>query len=206
MVRRLTTNVIEDPNFDRKLDLITAGAHSYLKEHLLTRITRENCLVIIDYVLAFQTEVNPSPDYRAATILRLKHLAERYNPKPFYELTRQDIIDYLDGFRKPESVDPSHQWIGTYGHARMILLRFFKWLHLPSDDIHYKKRPVPAVMYNIPMIKRREISIYKPTDLWTEEDDALFYKYCHSPRDRCWHAMARDTGCRPQRMEVDKQA
>lgn len=186
---------LSDPNFDRKLDLITAGSHAYLKEHLLTRITRENCLVIINYILAFQTEVNPSPGYREATIIRLKHLAERYNSVPFGNMMRQDIIDYLDSFRKPESIDPLHQWVGTYNHARMILLRFFKWLHRPSDDIHHKKRPVPAVMYNIPQIKRHEISIYKPTDLWTEEDDELFYRHCPSFRDRCWHAMARDTGC-----------
>jgi hypothetical protein len=44
------------------------------------------------------------------------------------------------------------------------------------------------------------VSIYKPTDLWTEEDDALFYKYCPSSRDRCWHAVSRDTGCRPHEM------
>jgi len=44
----------EDPNFDRKLDLITAGARPFVKEHLLTRITKENCLIIIQYVLAFQ--------------------------------------------------------------------------------------------------------------------------------------------------------
>ena len=42
----------EDPNFRRKLDLITAGAPHFLKEHLLTKITRENCLVIINYILA----------------------------------------------------------------------------------------------------------------------------------------------------------
>lgn len=139
-----------DPNFDRKLDLITAGLHDYLKEHLLTKITWENCLVIIDYILAFQTEVNPSDDYREVTIIRLKHLAERYNSKLFQDMTRQDIIDYLDSFRKPESVDPQHQWVGTYNHSRMILLRFFKWLHRPSDDIPFKKRPVPAVMYMFP--------------------------------------------------------
>jgi hypothetical protein len=55
-------------------------------------------------------------------------------------------------------------------------------------------------MENIPKIKRKETSIYKPTDLWTEEDDALFYKYCPSPRDRCWHAVSRDTGCRPHEL------
>jgi hypothetical protein len=41
--------VVDDPNFDRKLDLITAGANPYLKEHLLTKIPKENCLVIIAY-------------------------------------------------------------------------------------------------------------------------------------------------------------
>lgn len=34
----------EDPNFDRKLDLATAGARLFIKEHLLNRITRGNCL------------------------------------------------------------------------------------------------------------------------------------------------------------------
>lgn len=52
-------------------------------------------------------------------------------------------------------------------------------------------------MENIHQIKRREISCYKPTDLWTEEDDVIFYKYCPSIRDKCWHAISRDTGCRP---------
>lgn len=55
-------------------------------------------------------------------------------------------------------------------------------------------------MENIPKHKLKEISIYKPTDLWTEEDAALFYKYCPSSRDRCWHAVSRDTGCRPHEL------
>jgi hypothetical protein len=55
-------------------------------------------------------------------------------------------------------------------------------------------------MLNIPHIKRREISIYKPMDLWTEEDDILFYKYCLSLRDKCWHAVSRDAGCRVREM------
>jgi hypothetical protein len=49
--------IINDPNFDRKLDLITAGAKPFLKEHLLTKITRENCQIIINYVLAFHTDI-----------------------------------------------------------------------------------------------------------------------------------------------------
>ena len=140
-----------------------------------------------------QTETNLSDDYRLDIINTLKQLSECHNSKPFKEMTRQDVLDFLDRIRKPESVDPLHKWIGTYEIYRIIFLRFFKWLYYP--DLPHDKRPKPAVIENINKIKRREISIYKPTDLWTEEDDILFYKYCPSVRDRCWHAVSRDTAC-----------
>lgn len=187
-----------DPNFDRKLDLVTAGAKPHIREHLLTKISKENCKIIVDYVIAFLTEVSPAETYRIDTIGKLKQLAEFHNPKSFKDMTRQDVIDFLDRLRKPESVDPLHQWVGSYVNNRIVLLRFFKWLHYP--DIEANKRPKPAVMENIPRIRRKETSIYKPTDMWTEEDDALFYKYCPSLRDKAWHAVARDTGCRPHEM------
>jgi hypothetical protein len=41
----------EDPNFDRKLDLVTAGAQPFVKEYLLTKISRENANTIIAYIL-----------------------------------------------------------------------------------------------------------------------------------------------------------
>ena len=160
------------PNFDRKLDWIVAGGHPYIKDHLLHRTTRDNCLTIINYVLGLMSEVNSSQDYRLNTIVRLKHLAECYNPKSFRELARDCIVAYLDSFRKPETTDPLHKWIGTYEPTRIMLLRFFRWLNAP--DVEERFRPKPAIMANIPRVKRKEISIYKPTDLWTEEDDALF--------------------------------
>jgi hypothetical protein len=115
-------------------------------------------------------------------------------------MTRQDIIDFLDRLRKPESEDALHQWVGSYENNRIVLLRFFKWLYYPA--IEANKRPKPSVMEDIPRIRRKETSIYKPTDLWTEEEDALFYKYCSSLRDKAWHAVARDTGCRPHEMQA----
>jgi hypothetical protein len=43
---------VDDPNFDRKLDIITAGAKPFVKEHLLNRISKENCQTIVNYILA----------------------------------------------------------------------------------------------------------------------------------------------------------
>ena len=81
---------------------------------------------------------------------------------------------------------------------RIQLLRFFKWLYYPN--IEPDKRPKPKIMENIQQLKRKEKSIYKPTDLWTAEDDLLFLKYCPSKRNKCYHAMAYDTGCRPHEL------
>jgi hypothetical protein len=55
-------------------------------------------------------------------------------------------------------------------------------------------------MENIPKFKRKEISIYKPTDLWTGEDDLLFLRYCPNKRDRCYHTLSRDSSCRPHEL------
>ena len=147
-----------------------------------------------------QTEIRPSTNYRIDNIIKRKHFAEFHgDKKSFKDVTRQDVIDFLDRFRKPEAVDPYHKWVSTYESYRIYLLRFFKWLYYP-DIAHNKRQVKPAVVENIPRMKRKEISTYKPSDLWTEEDDHLFYKHCPSLRDRCWHAVARDTGCRPMEM------
>jgi hypothetical protein len=77
-------------------------------------------------------------------------------------------------------------------------MRFFKWLHSPNME--FNKRPKPSVIENIPQLNRKEKSIYKPTDLWTPEDDSLFLKYCPNARDRCYHAMSRDSAARPHEL------
>jgi hypothetical protein len=85
---------------------------------------------------------------------------------------RKDVLAFLDSLKKSEITDPLHKWIGTYNLYRVHLIRFFKWLHNP--DLEPDKRPKPSVVENIQQLKRKEKSIYKPTDMWTSEDDLLF--------------------------------
>ena len=33
--------------------------------------------------------------------------------------------------------------------------------------------------------------------MWSQEDDLLFLKYCPSTRDKCYHAISRDSSARP---------
>ncbi len=180
--------------FERKIDDVTSGLIPYFRK-LLYKISKENAWTIANYIASMRTEVNLSDHYRLDIIHELTNFSIFCNHKSFRQLTRDEILAFLDSFRKPENVDPLHKWIGTYNIYRIYLTRFFKWLYY--SDIEPYKRPKPEVIENISMLKRKEQSIYKPTDLWTEEDDVLFLRYCPSKRMKCYHAISRDTSCRP---------
>jgi integrase/recombinase XerD len=55
----------------------------------------------------------------------------------------------------------------------------------------------PDCIMGIKQLKRKEVSCYKPSDLWTQEDDLIFLKWVTNKRVRCYHMMARDLSARP---------
>jgi integrase/recombinase XerD len=182
------------PLLDRKIEETTAGLPASYTKHLRS-IGEGNAVTIIEYIVAMKSEVNLSDNYRKDLIEALARFSQYNDNKPLKNLTRTNIIAFLETLRKTETQDPMHKWIGTYNIFRIYLLRFFKWLYYP--DIEPEKRPKPSVIENIARLKRKEKSIYKPSDLWTQQDDLLFLRYCPSKRDRCYHAMSRDSSCRP---------
>ena len=52
-------------------------------------------------------------------------------------------------------------------------------------------------MTGVKVLPRKEVSTYNPSDLWTQRDNEIFLKYCHSKRDKAFHSMAMDTSARP---------
>jgi integrase len=168
---------------------------SFAKQLLSIGEDKANIETIVKYIAAIKSEVNLSDNYRKDLIALLSRFSKYNDNRPFSDLTRSDVIAFLDTYRKTETQDPMHKWIGTYNLFRVYLLRFFKWLYYP--DIEPRKRPKPSVIENLPHLRRKEKSIYKPTDLWTQQDDLLFLKYCPSSRDRLYHSLSRDTSCRP---------
>jgi hypothetical protein len=80
------------------------------------------------------TETNLSDNYRKG-VIKLLYIFSKYNKdKPFRVVTREDILAFLDSFRRSEASDPMHKWIGTYNTYRIHLLRFFKWLYYPDVE------------------------------------------------------------------------
>jgi integrase/recombinase XerD len=181
---------------DQKIENVTNGlTPSYSKR--LRECNSKHISVICDYVLALRTEIKLSDNYRQSIFNTLITLS-RTSKKEFKDFTRADVITYLDQFRKEDQQDPSHKWIGTYNMNLVNVAKFFKWLY--SSDIEPTKRPKPTVVQNLARLKRKEVSGYKPSDMWNATDNLLFLKYCPNPRDRCYHAMEVDCSARPHEL------
>ena len=102
---------------NKKIQNATEGLSSNCSNLLHNRTlstNKENTLIICDYVSSLKSEINPSDHYRKNTIILLCTFSIFFNGKPFNEITREDVLSFLDSFRKIESVDPLHKWIGTY--------------------------------------------------------------------------------------------
>ena len=78
-----------------------------------------------------KTEINPSFNYRRDLIRLLTSFSE-VNNRNFKDVTRNDVISFLESYRKTETQDPLHKWRAAYNTFRVHLLRFFKWLYSPE--------------------------------------------------------------------------
>ena len=188
----------ENPLSEQRLNNALDGLEYYYYDHLKNRMSKSNALTIADYILTMIVETNLTTNHKRGVVTSLKLLSQFLDNKPFKEMIKEDILAFLDSIRRPETKDPTHKWIGTYNQRLINLQRFFKWLYSP--DIEPSKRQKPKVIENIPTLKRKEKSKYKASDMWTKQEQVIFLQYCGNKRDRCYHAMAIDTGCRPNEL------
>jgi hypothetical protein len=121
------------PLLERKIEETSAGLQAAFARHL-SSISEDNAITIIEYIAAMKSEVNLSDDYRRDIIEVLFRFSRFNNNMHFKGLKRANIIAFLETFRRTETEDPVHKWIGTYNLFRIHLLRFFKWLYYPDVE------------------------------------------------------------------------
>ncbi len=187
-VQNLLSIVQHQPNYIKKLmgEVVNANI--------------SNGKIIHDYIFSEEAEINIQESTKGDKIKKLCLLSRFfYHKKCFSEMTKTDILGYLNSLRKPVSDDPTHRSIGTYNGRQKVLMKFFRWLYSP-DEPDQRKRVTPPCMVGVKSLPRREKSPYKPEDIWTAGDHAIFLKYCHTVRDRCWHSMVHDTSARPHEL------
>jgi hypothetical protein len=132
---------------DRKITLATEGFTTAKVSELIlrdrNRLSKENALTVCDYIISMKREINPRLCTIRTTIQFLAELSRCVGiGKKFEDMTRDDVLSYLDSCRKLEGDDPLHKWIGSYNTKRIILFRFFKWLYYsdvanPEKEVSY---------------------------------------------------------------------
>lgn len=189
-------------SLEKRICSLTINLEPYYRSIFLqlAASNSENAQILCDFITAEQNEINikdSTKEWKIKIIFQLS--AFHRHTKSFKDIGKDDILEYLNKLRKSESADPTHKWIGTYNNRQMLLNKFFRWMYNPDEPDH-RQRVTPPCMRGVKRLPRKEKSPYKPSDIWTNEEHAIFLKYCPLKRDRCYHAMAYDTSARPHEL------
>jgi hypothetical protein len=116
----------KDALFDIKVGTITEELLPCYARRL-SQLPHDNTLNILNFIMSLNIELNPSINYRGDHFNVLCCLSKFYNnEKKFDDMTTEDVLDFLDSYRKPKASDPLHKWIGTYNLFRSLIMKFFK--------------------------------------------------------------------------------
>jgi hypothetical protein len=105
-------------DIEKKINSVTKHCKPYINKLLkdLSINNFENANTICDHIIAEQIEFNIKPTTKNGKIkalVYLSHSCNNHEKKSFKDITKQDILDHLNTFRKSISEDPSNKWIGT---------------------------------------------------------------------------------------------
>jgi hypothetical protein len=75
----------------------------------MENVSRDNALIITNYIMTLKVKVNISDSYRKDTIRMFCAISRFFNNKPFKEIARDDNPLYLYSCQKPENIDPLHK-------------------------------------------------------------------------------------------------
>jgi len=90
----------KDTELDRKITLVIEGFTTTKYCELIlrdrTRLSKENALTASDYIIDMKREINPTLNTIRTTIQFLSELCKCVKNKRFEEMTRDDILLFLD--------------------------------------------------------------------------------------------------------------
>ena len=191
-------------DLQNKVELICKGAPFYyislIKKMFSANL--QNAKIVYEFLIMEYDIQNVKLNTTLTHIKNLSLFTVFIKHKDFENITKNDVTEFLNSSRKTEIDDPTHKWIGTYNTRHMVLSKFFRWFYnsYKNNESDQKKWITPPSMQGIKQLSRKEKSTYRPSDMWTDEDHALFLKYCPDKRYKCFHAITNDTSARPHEL------
>jgi integrase len=186
-------------SLDVRIDIITKSLPRQYYKNTLKKLADQNfhnAETLCNYIIAEQNEMNIKNTTKETKIKILVWLSDFHSAKNYEQMTKEDILAFLNKLRKSQDQDPIHKWIGSYNGRYIVLSKFFRWLFSPQQS-DSRKRLTPPCMQGIRRLPRKEKTPYEAPDIWDNKDHRIFLKYCPNKRDRCYHAMAIDLSARP---------
>ncbi|MPZ05388.1 MAG: hypothetical protein GEU26_03055 [Nitrososphaeraceae archaeon] len=99
------------------LERLVNNQSNYIKKLYRQVLDANSCnaMIIHDYIIAEEAEINIQESTKGDKIKKLCLLSRFFgHMKSFSEMTKTDVLGYLNSLRKPLTVDPIHRSIGTY--------------------------------------------------------------------------------------------
>lgn len=190
-----------DNDIRHRITEATSGLSNHYFGMMTKRMSASNANLLARFIIQSRKDSIIAINTIKMYIDGVVYLENYREHKDFDKMVRNDIVAFLDSYRKPETVDPLHKWINTYNTRLNTILKFFRWLDsLKHDGLSAITTSERNMLMGIKRFKRKEKSSYQAKDLWTHEDDAIFLKYCEDTRLKCYHVMARDTSGRPHEL------
>ena len=93
----------------------TAGIAKCFRNIILKLRNQDNAVTIARFILSMKNEINLSDNYRMSLLRTLSDLSnfisnEEKENKTFSKITEDDLLLFLNSFRKAEPIDPQMDW------------------------------------------------------------------------------------------------
>jgi protoheme ferro-lyase len=92
-----------DLDLERKIEAITRYQKPYTKNIfiVMARANLQNALIVYNYIVAQKNEQNIKESTVEGIIKKLAWLSSYLDHKSFSEMTKEDILEYLNSIKKP---------------------------------------------------------------------------------------------------------
>jgi integrase len=168
--------------------------------------TDEDRELLANFVLACMHQESIAIRTKRTYIISLVYLS-RYldHKKSFKDLSDKNISDYLGSFHKDQVADPDQKWINSCNTNASSISKFFRWVACPHLSSQERRKlsedKLPPVLRGLVFVtKKGSKSSVKAKEIWYDQDNTIFLKYCADPRLRFYHALAIDTSGRPHEL------
>lgn len=116
--------------------------------------SQDNAEKICDFIISERNEINIKESTVEWHIKVLGQLLKFHDFKDFTNLTKEDILNYLNSLRKSSIEDPTNKSIGNRNNKQRVFLKFFKWMYNPELD--HKNRLTPPCMIEIKFYQEKK--------------------------------------------------